>query len=34
MAATLWYVREETPVHENIPGEGVGGGDDGREHPK
>lgn len=32
--ATLWYVGEQTPVHENVPREGIRGGDDGREYPK
>ena len=35
LAATLlWNVGEQTPVHEDIPGEGVGGGDDGRQYPQ
>ena len=33
-AATPWNVGEQTPVHEDVPGEGVGGGDYGREHPQ
>ena len=33
-AAPLGYVGEEAPVHEDVPGEGVGGGDNGRQDPQ
>ena len=33
-AAALGDVGEQTPVHEDVPGEGVGGGDHSSHHPQ
>ena len=33
-AAPLWNIGKHTPVHEDIPGEGVRSGDDGRQYPQ